>query len=52
MNAAEEHYRRTVHFQPESRRAVVDLGISEPEEVIEGRNINRNHQGGPRGSNT
>lgn len=51
-NAAEGHCRRTVDVQPESRKAVFDLGISEPEEVNEGRNINRNHQGDPRDSNT
>lgn len=51
MNAA-EGCRRTVRVQPESRKVVFDLGISEPEDVTEGRNINRIHQGGPRVSNT
>lgn len=52
MNAAEGRFGRPVHVQPEPRKTVFDLGISEPEEVAEGRNINRNHQGGLRVSNT
>lgn len=51
MNAAED-CRRTGQVQPESRIEVFDLEISEPEDVTEGRNINRNHSDGPRDSNT